>query len=264
MVKVSVHQKTTRKRKQGVRIVLVTGATGGLGKAIVDRFVKEGDVVVLNDTAASMKNLDAMAASIAQTHAPPLIAVADVSDTTDVQDMMLKISEHFGRLDVVVNNAGVLSNHLVADLKPEEWDRIYNVNTKGPFLVSKFALPLLEASTFPSIVNIASTGGKRGSPTKAHYGSSKAALISFTRILAMELADKRIRVNAVCPGVVATEMGKNNFSDEASLQKIYDMTALNRLGEPEDIVGTVSFFASKDSAFVTGQTLNVCGGILFD
>lgn len=251
--------------QNSARRILVTGATGGIGAAIARKFVDEGDLVFINDIPGRMSDLEQLKSELSDGTGSAEIVVGDVGDPQSVQDMMKEISvAGNGSIDVVINNAGILSNFLVADLDPDEWDRIYRINTKGPFLVSKYAVPLLKLSAFPSIINIASTGGKRGSPTKSHYGSSKAAVISFTRILAMELASAGIRVNAVCPGVVATEMGKNNIPDEESLQKVYDMTALRRLGEPEDIVGTVSFFASKDSAFVTGQTLNVCGGILFD
>jgi len=113
------------------------------------------------------------------------------------------------------------------------------------------------------IVNIASIGGKRGGPGQSHYCASKAAVINFTQVLAMEVAKDGITVNAVCPGIIDTDMGRNNYRDEASLRQVKEKTAMGRLGYPADVVGAVAFFASDDAAFITGQSLNVDGGIIF-
>jgi len=162
-----------------------------------------------------------------------------------------------------VNNAGVLSVHRIEDTEPDEWDRMFDVNTKGTFLVTRAMLGHLRARGSGRIINIASIGGKRGAVGQAHYCASKAAVINFTHVLALELGAGAITVNAVCPGIIDTEMGRNNYPDAASLQRVRERTALGRLGQPEDVTGAVRFFASDDAAFITGQTLNVCGGIIF-
>ena len=158
----------------------------------------------------------------------------------------------------------MLSVFNVEDIAPDEWDRVFDVNAKGTFLVTKALLAHFRANGKGRIVNIASVGGKRGAPGQAHYCASKAAVIRFSQILAQEVAPDGITVNSVCPGIIDTDMGRNNYPDEASLQAVKDKTALGRLGYPEDVVGAAAFFASDDAAFITGQALNVCGGILFD
>ncbi|MGO4333993.1 SDR family NAD(P)-dependent oxidoreductase [Labrys sp. KB_33_2] len=151
-----------------------------------------------------------------------------------------------GTIDVLVNNAGVLSVHKVEDIEPDAWDRMYDVNTKGTFMVTKTLL-----------------GHFRQRKAGARYCSCKAAVISFTHILAMEVGLDGITVNAVCPGIIDIDMGRNNYRDEESLKKVIEKTTLGRLGYPEDVVGSVAFFASDDASFITGQALNVCGGIIF-
>ena len=140
---------------------------------------------------------------------------------------------------------------------------VFDVNAKGTFLVSQAVIPHMKERRAGRIIHIASIGGKLGAPGQAHYCSSKAAVIELTRIMAMELGEHGIHVNAVCPGIILTEMGRNNLKTQANIDKWTGVTALKRLGEPEDVVGPVAFFASDDSAYITGQSLNVCGGIIY-
>ena len=177
--------------------------------------------------------------------------------------MAAKAIEEFGPVDVLVNNAGVLSVHRVEELDPDEWDRMFRVNVKGTFLMTQALLKHFRQRGAGRIINIASIGGKLSAAGQVHYCASKAAVIRFTQGLAMELGDIGITVNAVCPGIIDTEMGRNNFLVEESLRNCKARTALGRIGKPEDVVGAVSFFASDDAAFISGQTLNVCGGIVF-
>lgn len=242
---------------------LVTGASRGIGRAIAVRLAAEGYHVVANDLARQDEALKALAAEIAASGGRCEIVHGDVSDPASVAALVAEAERLAGHIDVLVNNAGVLSVHRVEDTEPDEWDRMYDVNTKGTFLVTKALLPQFRKAGKGRIVNIASIGGKRGAPGQAHYCSSKAAVISFTQILAMEVAGDGITVNAVCPGIIDTEMGRNNYPDADSLAKVKEKTALGRLGYPEDVVGAVGFFASEDAAFITGQSLSVCGGIIF-
>ena len=136
------------------------------------------------------------------------------------------------------------------------------VNAKGTFLVTQALLPHMRARRYGRIVNIASIGGKHGAPLQAHYSASKAAVMGFTRVLAQEVGADGITANCVCPGIIVTEMGRTNLADQANVDKWTAVTALRRLGQPEDVAGPVVFLASDQSAFVTGQSLNVCGGIV--
>lgn len=243
---------------------LVTGASRGIGRAIALRLAADGFHVVMNDLDRQREALDAVKGEIEAAGGRASIVTADVGDPMAIRRLAAEAVEAAGgRIRVLVNNAGVLSVSSVDDLAPEEWDRMYDVNTRGTFVVTQAMLPHLRSQDNARVVNIASIGGKRGAPGQIHYCSSKAAVISFTQILAEEVAPDGILVNAVCPGIIDTEMGRNNYRDAESLARVHAKTALRRVGLPEDVSGSVSFFCGPDSAFITGQALNVCGGIIF-
>lgn len=250
-------------RRGDGQAVLITGASRGIGRAIALRFAAEGYHVVATDIPHQQTDLAEVQALIRQENGRCDLVFGDVSNPESVRTFVDEAKAIAGHIDVLVNNAGVLSLALVDDIEPDEWDRMYDVNTKGTFMVCKALLAQFREAGKGRIVNIASIGGKRGAPLQAHYCSSKAAVISFTHILAQEVAKDGITVNAVCPGIIDTDMGRNNYRDAAALQAVKDKTALGRLGYPDDVVGAVAFFASDDASFITGQALNVCGGIIF-
>lgn len=177
--------------------------------------------------------------------------------------MVDRAARELGRIDAVVNNAGILIASPVDDLAEAHWDAVMDVNAKGTFLVIQAVLPVMKRQAYGRIVNIASIGGKHGAPEQAHYSASKAAVMGFTRVLAQELGSSGITANCICPGIILTDMGRVNLEDPAIRKAWQDKTAQARIGDPEDVVGPVAFFCSDDSAFVTGQTLNVDGGIVF-
>ena len=243
---------------------LVTGSARGIGRAIAQRLARDGFHVVLNDLERQRDALESLRTEIIEAGGCASIAAADVEKPAAIRQLAAAaVDAAGGRIRILVNNAGVLSVGSIDELTPEEWDRMFDVNTRGTFLVTQAMLPHLRTQDNARIVNIASIGGKRGAPGQIHYCSSKSAMIGFTQILAEELAPEGILVNAVCPGIIDTEMGRNNFLDEASLAKVKAKTALGRVGQPEDVTGAVAFFCGPDSAFITGQALNVCGGIIF-
>ncbi|BCP52126.1 3-oxoacyl-ACP reductase [Kaistia sp. 32K] len=250
-------------RRGDGQAVLITGASRGIGRAIALRFAAEGYRVVAMDIARQEGELKEVQELIRTDGGQCDLVFGDVSNPGSVKTFVAEAKAIAGHIDVLVNNAGVLSLALVDDIEPEEWDRMYDVNTKGTFLVCQALLAQFREAGKGRIVNIASIGGKRGAPLQAHYCSSKAAVIGFTHILAQEVAKDGITVNAVCPGIIDTDMGRNNYRDAAALQAVKDKTAMGRLGYPDDVVGAVAFFASDDASFITGQALNVCGGILF-
>ncbi len=244
------------------RAVLVTGASRGIGRAIALGLAQQGFDVVLNDITRQKEHLDAVAAEIGAIGRRAIALFADVSDRDAVQAMVQQAIVATGRIDAVVNNAGILIPGTVEALPEQHWDAVMDVNAKGTFLVVQALLPHMRARGYGRIVNIASIGGKHGAPEQAHYSASKAAVMGFTRVLAQEVGAEGITANCICPGIIVTDMGRTNLEDPAVAQRWINNTALRRLGQPEDVVGPVCFLASDASAFVTGQTLNVDGGIV--
>ena len=245
------------------RTALVTGASRGIGAAIAVGLARRGYDVALNDIARQKDTLSGVAAEIEALGRRVVTVLADVSDRAAVETMAKAAIEAFDHIDVVVNNAGILIAGDVDGLKEEYWDSVMDVNAKGTFLVIQSLLPMMKARRYGRIVNIASIGGKHGAPSQAHYSASKAAVMGFTRVLAQEVGVDGITANCVCPGIILTDMGRVNLDDPEVRKSWQDKTAMRRIGDPEDVVGAVAFFASDDAAFVTGQTLNVDGGIVF-
>lgn len=165
--------------------------------------------------------------------------------------------------DVLVNNAGILKLAMIDELTPEIWDQTFAVNVRGVFQMTQAVAAHMKERRYGRIVNIASLAARTGGPGQSHYAASKSAVVGFTRVTSMEFGGHGITVNAVCPGIILTEMGRNNLRDPERVTYFEKITDLHWLGEPEDVVGPVAFFASDDSAFVTGQALNVDGGIFY-
>ncbi len=244
------------------KIALVTGASRGIGRAIAIGMAKRGFDVAINDIERQQDALQEVAHAIDATGRRALIVHADVSNKAQVEAMVSNVVDVFGRIDVLVNNAGILIAGDVEHLKEEHWDSVLDVNAKGTFLVVQAALPHMKRQKYGRIVNIASIGGKHGAPEQAHYSASKAAVMGFTRVLAQEVGTYGITANCICPGIILTDMGRVNLDDTIVRQAWQEKTAMRRIGDPEDVVGPVAFLASDDAAFVTGQSLNVDGGIV--
>jgi len=246
------------------RTVLVTGASRGIGAAIAIGLAERGYDVALNDIAAQAEALAGVGREIEALGRRVLLLHADVSNKAEVEAMAGKLLAEWGHLDALVNNAGILIAGEVDGLPEEHWDRVMDINAKGSFMVIQAFLPSMKARRYGRIVNIASIGGKHGAPEQAHYSASKAAVMGFTRVLAQEVGPLGITANSVCPGIIMTDMGRVNLEDPAVRGAWQAKTAMARIGDPADVVGPVAFFASDDSAFVTGQSLNVDGGIVLN
>ena len=246
----------------GPRTALVTGASRGIGRAIALGLAQSGFSLVLNDLERQTEQLAQVEREAAAYGVRTLVNHGDVSHKADVDAMAADAVRTFGAVDAVINNAGILTEALVADLTVEQWDTVFAVNVRGTFLVVHALLPQMRARRYGRIVNIASIGGKHGSPRQAHYSATKAAVMGFTRVLAQEVGPDGITANSICPGIIVTDMGRANLTDESNVAKWTERTALRRLGQPEDVVGAAVFFASDASAFITGQSLNVDGGIV--
>lgn len=244
------------------RIALVTGASRGIGRAIALGLAERGFDMALNDIQAQAAALKETADEARAMGRRVEEIYADVSDKAQVQAMVADAVARLGTVHAVVNNAGILLASDVEHCPEDYWDSVMEVNAKGTFLVVQALLPVMKAQGYGRICNISSIGGKHGAPEQAHYSASKAAVMGFTRVLAQEVGPLGITANCICPGIILTDMGRVNLDDPTISNVWKAKTAMARIGAPEDVAGPVAFFCSDDSAFVTGQTLNVDGGIV--
>lgn len=239
------------------RVALVTGGSRGIGAAIARRLSQDGFAVGIN-YAASAAEAEPLADELRQAGGRALAVRADVSRAADVRAMFEAIQAEFGRIDVLVNSAGVLQVQPLADTSDELYDKTFDINTRGTFnTLREAAVRLADGG---SIVNVSSTTVALNLPGYSVYIASKAAVESLTQVFAKELRGRQIRVNAVAPGPVATELFFKGKSPEL-IEHYAKMPPLERLGQPEDIAGIVSFLAGPDSGWVNGQILRANGGV---
>ena len=241
------------------QVAIVTGAGRGIGHAIALRLAQEGARVA--SVSRSEKNAKKTADEINAMRADSAKAYAvDVADHAAVQKIGAQILEEFGRVDVLVNNAGVTRDGLSMRMSMEDWDTVLDTNLKGAFNFSQAVMRSMIKQRSGRIINISSVSGLTGNAGQANYSASKAGLIGLTKTLARELASRGITVNAVAPGFIVTDM-TSGLSDEVK-QAIMAKIPLAKLGQPEDIAAAVAFLASAEANFITGQVLTVDGGMV--
>lgn len=239
------------------KVFVVTGASRGIGAGIAIEAARKGYFVVLNYN-NSPDRAQAVVKEINSFGGDVLPIKADVSNESEVSSLAQQVLDKFGRVDVVVNNAGISSFAVFTDITSELWDKTFDVNVKGQFLVTRAFLPAMIHEKRGNIINISSIWGITGSSCEVHYSASKAAIIGMTKALAKELGPSGINVNCVAPGVIDTEM--NSMLFEEDIQYLVDSTPVSRLGTVEDIAKTVLFLASPDASFITGQVISPNGG----
>ena len=241
------------------KVVLVTGAGRGIGKAIALAFAREGAKVAVNDI--NPDSCEATANQINSGGGEAAAFHADVSNKLAVQAMLIDLEDRWGRVDVLINNAGVEPHKPIVQLDEWDWTRTIDVNLKGAFICSQSAGRMMIKQGGGVIVNIASIAGRAaGLRDRSAYVASKTGLIGFTKECAREFAAHQIRVNAVCPGVIITEMTAHLRDNAAQMQKWLEDIPLGRLGEPDDVTGLVLFLCSDAARYITGQAINVDGG----
>ena len=238
-------------------VALVTGASRGLGKAIALQLASDGAQVVVNYATSSDKAAEVVS-TIQAGGGKALAMQADVSKLEEVEKMVDTIYEQFGRIDILVNNAGVTRDELLVSMEREDWDTVISTNLGGLFNCTKAVAKYMMMQKNGRIINMSSVAGERGGRGQSNYAASKGAVNAFTRSVAMELARKKITVNAVAPGVVATEMSSEVIRRAQDI--ILDSVALKRLGQPGEIAKVVAFLASDDASYITGEIIRVDGG----
>ncbi len=237
------------------RRVVVTGAARGIGAAIAQAFAGEGARLALMD-----REGDQCRATAAQLGA--LALDVDLADPTSACDAMQAAVDGLGGIDILVNNAGILHMAPLLEITVDDWDRTFDVNVRAMLLTTQVAArAMISAGQGGVIINMASMGGKLGSPNQAHYAASKAAVISLTRVSALELGEHGIRVNCICPGYVLTEMGAATRTPEM-VAKWSSMSPLGRCAEPQEVADMAVFLASDQARYCTGQAMNVSGGMV--
>lgn len=244
------------------KTVFITGGSRGIGAACVRQFAAQGYRVVIGYRESTEK-AEALAAELNSRGTDALRAIAvqgDVTQADQVSAMFAQARAVFGKIHVLVNNAGISEFLLFTDISEEKWDLMMDTNCKGMFLCTKEALGDMLPEKAGSIVNISSMWGQVGASCEVHYSASKAAVIGMTKALAKELGPSGIRVNCVAPGVIETDM-LSQVSEEIRTELAED-TPLMRLGTPEDIARVVSFLASEEASFLTGQVIGASGGFV--
>lgn len=251
------------------KTVVISGASGGIGQAIAARFAEEGANLVLGSVDPAV---EAVAGQLADNGANVAFDVMDVTQSSDVERLYRHAEGQFGGVDISVQNAGVITVARIEDLTEAEWDRIIDVNTKGVFLCCQAAIAAMRRQGRGGrLISTASGQARQGFIYTPHYAASKFGVVGITQSLAKELAKTGITVNAFCPGIITTDMWAYNdaawgkllgdYKPGELMQEWVDNIPMGRAGSGEDVAGLVSFLASEDAAYITGQTINVDGGM---
>jgi len=241
------------------KVAIVTGSARGIGRAIALKLAEAGANIVVNDIAAAADSLEGVAAEIRALNRQALVVTADVSSSEDVVRLIETAAGHFGRIDILVNNAGVTRDQLLMRMSDEEWDTVLNIDLKSAFLCTRSVLRHMVRQRWGRIISISSVVGIIGNAGQANYASAKAGVIGLTKSIAKEVGSRGITANAIAPGFIETRMTEQ--LDEKQRQAILQRIPLGSIGTPRDVAEAVAFLASEEARYITGQVLNVDGGM---
>lgn len=241
------------------KTAIITGSSRGIGAAIALRLAKDGYNIALNDLNESMFENNDIKEKIAALGVDVEIFLADVSKYDQCETMVKAVKERFGSIDVLINNAGITRDGLMARMPEEQYDTVIAVNQKSVFNMLKLAGNVMIRQKSGKIVNLASVAGLYGNPGQINYSASKAAIIGMTKTAAKELGSRNINVNAVAPGFISTPMTDKLTEEQKA--KMLEAIAMKRYGTVDEIAGVVSFLCSEDASYVTGQTIEISGGL---
>lgn len=239
------------------KVVIVTGASRGIGRSLALNMAAQGAKLVLS--ARNAEALTQLVTEIQNAGGAAVAVAGDVSSATAANELVETGIQAFGRIDVLVNNAGITRDALLLRMKDEDWDDVLNINLKGAFLCTRAAAKVMSKQRYGRIINISSVVGEMGNPGQANYCASKAGLLGLTKSVARELARRNVTVNAITPGFIVTDM--TEALPEKAREELAAQIPLGRLGSAEDIAHAVIFLASDQAGYITGQALGVNGGM---
>ena len=239
------------------KVALVTGGAQGIGKAVSLLLARNGADIVVSDV--NLEKAEETAREVQALGRKALAIKADVATLSDVEKMVDTAMAQFGKVDILVNNAGIARDKLILRMTEEDWDTVLNINLKGTFNCTKAVVRHMSKQKYGKIVNIASVVGEMGNAGQGNYAASKAGVIGFTKTIAREFAQRGINVNAIAPGYIETPM-TDALPDKVK-EELKRLIPLDRLGKPEDVAEAVLFLVSESANYITGQVLNVNGGI---
>ncbi len=241
------------------KTVFVTGGSRGIGKEVALEFAENGYNVVINYV-SSKTNVEELKSEFESKGVKTLIMQADVTDKEAIDEVVKKAIEEFGSIDVLVNNAGITRDNLLMRMSEEEFDKVIEINLKGTYIVTKAVTKYMMKKRKGSIINLSSVVGVAGNAGQCNYSASKAGIIGFTKSVAKELASRNIRSNAVAPGFIETDMTAV-LSDEVK-ENIHNQIPLKRMGTAREVANLIYFLGSEESSYITGQVINVDGGMV--
>lgn len=242
------------------KIALITGASRGIGKAIALELGKQGATVI--GTATSADGADHISQYLNEAQLAGMGLMMNVNDAEQVSSGITTIQKSFGNVTILVNNAGITRDNLLARMKDDEWDNVLQTNLKSVYSLSRAVLRAMMKARDGRIINISSVVGSIGNPGQANYAAAKAGMLGFSKSLAKEIGSRNITVNCVAPGFIDTDMTRSLSSEQQ--QSLIQHIPLGRFGQPEDIAATVAFLASPAASYITGATLHVNGGMYMD
>ncbi len=241
------------------KVVLVTGGSRGIGKEVAEVYAENGYDVVINYV-SDKTDVDGIKKEFEKKGVKCLLVKADVSKASDVDNMVEEAIKEFGKIDVLVNNAGVTRDTLLMRMSEEDFDKVIEINLKGTYLVTKAVTKYMMKKRQGSIINLASVVGVVGNAGQTNYAASKAGIIGFTKSVAKELASRNIRANAVAPGFIATDM--TSVLSDSVKENINAQIPLKRMGTAREVAEVIYFLGSEKSSYITGQVINIDGGMV--